>query len=242
MKAYIVKIELKDSNPLIWRRVILPANATFNRLHDIIQNLTNFKSGYPYPGYHLFEFNLPEILATNNREMIEEHRAYQEDKTIYEEVLAQISEKSYEYKKKRQDRLNFPAKYPERVKIDPYLEKEKELSYLYDFGDYWEFTIRLEKIVEDYYFGYPTLLDGAESAPPEDVGGIGGFYGFLEDYLDESHPDHEEARAWAEMQEFEEYDPKEINRKLKELKYQKTEWKKIDHKNYKIINDKYRKE
>lgn len=28
MKAYILKIELLDSNPLIWRRVIVPADVT----------------------------------------------------------------------------------------------------------------------------------------------------------------------------------------------------------------------
>ena len=31
MKAYIIKIELQESDPLIWRRVIMPANATYNR-------------------------------------------------------------------------------------------------------------------------------------------------------------------------------------------------------------------
>ena len=29
MKAYQIKIELVDSNPLIWRRVIIPADVTF---------------------------------------------------------------------------------------------------------------------------------------------------------------------------------------------------------------------
>ena len=58
MKAYIIKIELQDSNPVIWRRVIMPADATFNRLHDVIQTVTNFQSGYPSDGYHLFRFDL----------------------------------------------------------------------------------------------------------------------------------------------------------------------------------------
>ena len=37
MKAYQMKIELIDSEPLIWRRVIVPAEITFKRLHDTIQ-------------------------------------------------------------------------------------------------------------------------------------------------------------------------------------------------------------
>lgn len=242
MKAYIVKIELLESDPSIWRRVILPADATFNRLHDIIQNVSNFKSGYPYPGYHLFEFVLGELIITNNKEVIAEHGSYEADKEFYEEILRTTPEEFLDLEKSHQERLKIPAKSPTKVKIDEFLEKEKEISYIYDFGDYWEFKITLEEIVDDYYFGYPTLLDGAETAPPEDAGGMGGFYDFLEDYEDTSRPNHEEARTWAEMQEFEEYSPEEINQRLKEIKYQKTEWNKIDHKNYRIIQDKYRKE
>lgn len=51
MKAYIVNIELVGSEPLIWRKVIMPADTTFNRLHDIIQTVTNFQGGYPSNGY-----------------------------------------------------------------------------------------------------------------------------------------------------------------------------------------------
>ena len=42
MKAYQIGIEFIDSDPAIWRRVIMPADATFNRLHDVIQTVTNF--------------------------------------------------------------------------------------------------------------------------------------------------------------------------------------------------------
>ena len=70
MKSYIVKIELQDTNPLIWRRVIMPAGATFNRLHDVIQTVTNFQSGYPDGDYNLYEFDLQEenIRVTNDEE------------------------------------------------------------------------------------------------------------------------------------------------------------------------------
>ncbi|MBE1554674.1 hypothetical protein H4683_001752 [Filibacter limicola] len=44
MKAYILKRSFEDISPLIWRRVILPAGTTFNRLHETIQNVTSFQS------------------------------------------------------------------------------------------------------------------------------------------------------------------------------------------------------
>jgi len=59
--------------------------------------------------------------------------------------------------------------------------------------------------------------------------------------LDEKHPEHDEIKAWAKEQGFEEYDPKRINDIIKNLSYKKTEWDNINHDRYKIIKDKYRK-
>lgn len=242
MKAYIINIELVGSDPLIWRKVIMPADATFNRLHDMIQNVTNFKSGYPYPGYHLFEFDMGDLIVTNNEEAYEEHKGYKENKAMYDEILRTTPESFLEFEKKHQERLKTDTRMPTRIKIDTYLQERDEIKYLYDFGDGWEFVIKLEETVDDYYFGYPTLLDGAEAAPPEDVGGLDGFEDFLEAYGDEDHPEHAETKTWGDSMEFKPYDAEDINKRLKAIRYQKTQWDKIDHKNYKIVSDKYRKE
>ncbi|MGE6754659.1 plasmid pRiA4b ORF-3 family protein [Rossellomorea sp. NPDC071047] len=243
MKSYIVKIELEESNPLIWRRVILPAGATYRRLHDIIQNVTNFRSGYPHEGYRLFEFDLPEDrrIVTDNEEVYMEHQHYKKNKAMYEERLKLIPHEMLEFEKNDQERLKVEVRKPTGLKIDDYLEKHKEIRYSYDFGDGWQFTIKLEQMVDDYYFGYPTLLDGAETAPPEDVGGIHGFYEFLEAYRNEKHPEHEAMKAWAKSVYFREFDLEWTNQILKGINYKKTEWDKINHENYKIIEDKYRK-
>src|SRR5699024_11453924 len=72
MKVYQIKIELAGSDPLIWRRVIMPAGATFNRLHDVIQAVTNFQD------YHLLAFDLlkDNISVTNDDEAYQEHQYY----------------------------------------------------------------------------------------------------------------------------------------------------------------------
>ncbi|MGD7024765.1 plasmid pRiA4b ORF-3 family protein [Rossellomorea vietnamensis] len=243
MRAYILRIELEESNPLIWRRVIIPAGATYNRLHDVIQRVTNFQSGYPYESYHLFEFDLTEDqkLVTDNEEAYLEHKHFKKNKTMFEERLKSMKPEMQEFEKRYQERLEIEVRKPTSLKIDEYLEKYKEIRYVYDFGDNWRFTVKLEEVVDDYYFGYPTLLDGAETAPPEDVGGMHGFYEFLEAYHDENHPEHKNMKAWAESLYFREYDPAFINEILKGLNYKKTEWDKITHERYKIIEDKYRK-
>lgn len=49
------------------------------------------------------------------------------------------------------------------------------LVYEYDFGDGWEHKIKVEKIVSiDEQNFWPMCVAGERSAPPEDVGGVGG--------------------------------------------------------------------
>ncbi|HLR51322.1 MAG TPA: hypothetical protein VK072_00400 [Candidatus Avamphibacillus sp.] len=76
MKVYQIKIELAGSDPLIWRRVIMPAGATFNRLHDVIQAVTNFQD------YHLLAFDLlkDNISVTNDDEAYQEHQYYKKNR------------------------------------------------------------------------------------------------------------------------------------------------------------------
>lgn len=243
MKAYIVRIELEGSDPLIWRRVIMPAGATFRRLHDVVQSITNFQSGYPHEADHLYEFDLTKDnkIVTNSEEAYEEHQYYKKNKALFEKQLKKMPPNMVDFEKRRQERLKIEVRQPSGLKMDNYLEKYGEIGYKYDFGDDWNFIIKLEQIVDDYYFGYPTLLDGAETAPPEDVGGFPGYYEFLKAYRDESHPEHKDMKAWAKSQNFREYDPDWINQILKFTHYKKTEWDKINHDNYAIIEDKYRK-
>jgi hypothetical protein len=245
MKSYIIRIELEESYPLIWRKVIMPAGATFNRLHDVIQGVTNFQSGYPcIRPLHLFEFNLKEenVRVTNDGQAFQEHQHFKNNKKMYEERLKTIPPELAEFEKAHQKRLKTVVRKPAALKIDDYIEKYKVIEYNYDFSDGWQFIITLEDIVEDYYFGFPTLLDGAEIAPPEDVGGLTGFYEFLKVYEDEDHPDNKDVVAWAKEQRFKEYDPDWINIYIKNFSYKKTEWDKINHDRYKIIDYKYRKE
>ncbi|SFQ71921.1 SEC-C motif-containing protein [Psychrobacillus psychrotolerans] len=212
MKAYQLNLIFENIEPLIWRKVILPAGATFNRLHETIQYVTNFQS--EMEPYHYFAVEIEDLFITNNADILEE------------------------YKGKRF--LNKLVKQSNRIKIDDYLEKNKQFIYNYDFGDDWRIRVVLEEIVEDYYFGYPTLLDGQGMAPPEDVGGPPGYEEFLKIYSDPSNAEYLSMHSWAESQKFLPLDIASVNDSLKYVKYQKTEWEYVHHKNYSIISDKYR--
>jgi len=216
----------------------MPADVTFRRLHDVIQCTTNFE------GYHLYAFDLREqenLVVTNDEQAYQEHKAYLKNKKKIEENLEKAPEEIKKFERFRVESLRVTVRQPQGIKIDTFLEKYGALNYLYDYGDEWRFTVTLEETVDDYYFGYPTLLDGAGSGPPEDVGGIPGYEHFLEVYEDASHPDHEEIRAWTEGMpaRYSEYDSQHLNQMLKHVHYKKTEWDKINHENYYVMEDKY---
>lgn len=196
MKAYQLKIELVDSKPLIWRRIIIPADVTFKRLHDTIQFSMDWRDE------HLYEFNFPqEKLRITNDEEAYEHFKLTKEKYKGKELT------------KRNDPRGFIARVlettirqPQTIKIDQYLEKYNNIDYVYDFGDYWRHKIELESIVEDYQFGYPVVLAGEGACPPEDVGGLGGYEAFLLAWNDSEHPEHSFIREWGAEQRYREFD------------------------------------
>lgn len=78
------------------------------------------------------------------------------------------------------------------------IKREKQrFTYLYDFGDSWEHTLVVEKILPPQQdFRYPICLKGARACPPEDVGGVWGYQYFLDAISDPDHPEHEDYLEW----------------------------------------------
>jgi hypothetical protein len=74
---------------------------------------------------------------------------------------------------------------------------KRSFSYEYDFGDGWEHKIVVEKILPpDPEFQHPICVTGENACPPEDCGGIGGYYELLEILADPRHPEHESMKEW----------------------------------------------
>ena len=102
------------------------------------------------------------------------------------------------------------------IQIGTLLRKAKQsMLYEYDFGDGWEHTITLEKVLSTKDEASPSCVGGRRGCPPEDVGGVYGYMHFLEVYQDTSHPEHAETVEWAgEYFEPERFDIAEVNRAL----------------------------
>ena len=94
----------------------------------------------------------------------------------------------------------------EEIALAEVFEKEGDkLNYLYDFGDGWLHTIKLEKIINSESDA-PVLVDGKGACPPEDCGGPWAYEDFKEKLSIPDHPDADELREWMGMEEGEVWD------------------------------------
>jgi hypothetical protein len=91
--------------------------------------------------------------------------------------------------------------------------------YEYDFGDSWEHTILVEKILEpEPGAHYPRCLTGRRACPPEDCGGAWGYAQLLETLDNPSDPEYAEMREWiGDDFDAEAFSLDEINASLKTL-------------------------
>ncbi len=97
--------------------------------------------------------------------------------------------------------VGWSTPYPESDWADDFLDARKArlgdvledvgtktLRYLYDFGDGWEHTIKIERLLDPVPgVVYPRLIEAAGRCPPEDVGGPWGYAEFLQAINDPKH-------------------------------------------------------
>jgi len=90
-----------------------------------------------------------------------------------------------------------------------------KFRYEYDFGDSWLHLVLLEKILPpEPGQDYPLCIKGRRAGPPEDVGGIWGYYSYLEAIRDPKHPEHDEYLEWRGEFDPEAFDLEKINAAL----------------------------
>lgn len=153
---YRLKVMLSDSKIIvpngIYFHLIVPDDITFLQLHKIIMAATN------YLDYHLWTF-----MFKDNYEV----------KILY-------PDDDSDYNRYRVDHGDVPITFLDATStpLSELFSKYKKCNYVYDFGDYNEFTITLKKTYkEPLVYG---VMDHNGIFPPEDVGGIGGFIDFLD--------------------------------------------------------------
>lgn len=85
--------------------------------------------------------------------------------------------------------------------------RTKKFRYQYDFGDSWNHTVRVESATNGPLLHAARCLAGENACPPEDCGGIYGYYELIEALGDpELTADDDERLEW-----YEDYDPESFD-------------------------------
>jgi len=75
--------------------------------------------------------------------------------------------------------------------------KTSKFKYIYDFGDHWMHEIIVEDIIKAQPgVRYPICVEGERRCPPDDCGGIEGYYDIMAIIQDPSHEEYETYRDW----------------------------------------------
>jgi hypothetical protein len=78
-----------------------------------------------------------------------------------------------------------------------FTEPGKSAPYEYDFGDGWEHIILLEGILlKEQGVRYPRCVAGERACPPEDCGGVPGYYELIKILKNPKHPEYRDHIEW----------------------------------------------
>lgn len=183
-KIYQLKMTLDNIRPPVWRRVLIPASATFRDLHETIQ------LSFGWSDYHLHDFQTKSF-AENRPHSITD-------------LSAEDIEPWWDDDKKSDERL---------VKLYDVLHSaDDQCRYWYDFGDDWWHTITLEKLLpQERNTQYPFCIKGKRSCPPEDCGGPWGYTELCAILANPSHPEHEDKLEWLGLDNASDFDQEDFD-------------------------------
>ncbi len=163
-----LKMTLHWSEPKIWRRIVVASDMPVEDLHYAIQIAMGWENE------HLHHF----------------YKVVNRVRVFYEPDTEDFFAGYFDFLPKK---LNY-----EKLKVVDLVQNPKDkLFYEYDFGDGWLHDIVLEKLLpmeED--FTAPRCIEGEMACPPEDCGGIYGYYQMLEVLKNKKHPEHRELKDW----------------------------------------------
>jgi len=142
--VYRIRVHLDDSDPTIWRRLDLRSNLTLDLLHQVLQVT------FDWTDSHLHRFSLGGGAFDHNSQLF-------------------LCPYDVDNKEWPEDDDGLPAA---ETRLDETLSEPGDvLHYLYDYGDNWELTLRLEEVFPaENDCPAVVVVDGGRAAPPEDCG------------------------------------------------------------------------
>ncbi len=165
-RVFQFKITMKDIDPPIWRRILVPEKYSFWDLHVAVQDAMGWLD------YHLHLFRL----------------GYKRENDV--DLIGIPDDDPFEGEPETLPGWEIPIS-------DFFRELGKVAEYEYDFGDGWQHEVLFEgMLLKEKNKKYPKCIGGERACPPEDCGGVDGYYRLLEIFKDSSNEEYEEMVSW----------------------------------------------
>ena len=215
---YQIKIVLRDSKPPIYRQVLVPADFTLGQLHEVIQIVMGWTDS------HLHQFMLKDKALKRGPDVIAQLAKAGRFDEIFtaSRGIRTFTAMTTPFG----DPVEMEGEDENAVTLAEVCPKVKsKLTYEYDFGDGWDHTIEVQKILDAKPDEeYPQCLGGKLACPLEDCGGIWGYYHLLEVVADPKHEEYEDMVEWMGG----DFDPQAFD--LEEANAVLAEWRKAQQK------------
>jgi len=215
-KVYQFKIRLLDIKPPIWRRIQVPESYTFFELHAAIQAAMGWNC------YHLHEFQIVHPKTGKEARIVTDPDEEAFDSFSFEQGFKRITEKQDLTEEQKNIFLHMhkmimenrePVFDERKEKISDWFSTDNNVAiYIYDFGDWFEHEVKLEKILpRENNTHYPNCIAGKRACPPEDCGGPGAYMEFIQMLKDPQSRDIELMHWYGEDFDPEYFDLKTVN-------------------------------
>ena len=145
VRIFRVRVDLKRSQPRIWRRLELRSDLTLDLVHRVLQ------TSFGWTDTHLWRFSIGgEPFSRSGQAFL----------------------CPWDVEEGEEDDAGAPA--ASDVRLDEVIQEPGDiLFYVYDYGDSWELRLKLEDVsAADADAPAALVVGGRRAAPPEDCGGI----------------------------------------------------------------------
>jgi hypothetical protein len=95
-----------------------------------------------------------------------------------------------------------------KTRLSDVISQPKDrMRYAYDFGDYWQHDVVVEKVLAaESGARYPTCVAGKGRCPPEDCGGVWEYADLRDTLADPTHEEHADMLEWLGLEAGAEFD------------------------------------
>ena len=204
-QVHELKITLRHSKPPIWRRIAVPSDMKLSDLHIVIQVVMGWTNS------HLHQF----VVRNSKPKLTSEERRSLDMLTMFDRLVAR--NRCWSDPRMGLEEAEDETK-ARLCELAPTVKSK--FLYEYDLGDGWEHQVQVVKLGPPAEgIEYPVCLKGKLACPPEDCGGIWGYYNMLEVLKDPTHEEREDLVEWIDGSfDPERFDLDRVNAELAQIR------------------------